>query len=170
GIETDPLAEVDMGVVRGRKRAIVERFRSSSEHRLAQSSGLDLFRGEASFTGPRSLVVQLSSGQRQEISAETIFINTGQRPTMPLLMGLDGVPALTSTTIMELDTVPEHLLILGGGYVGVEFSQMFRRFGSEVTIVQRGAQLLAREDPDVAAAVAEILREDGIEVLLDSTA
>src|SRR5205807_3927501 len=68
------------------------------------------------------------------------------------------------------DTVPEHLLILGGGYVGVEFSQMFRRFGSEVTIVQRGAQLLAREDPDVAAAVTEILREDGIEVLLDSTA
>ena len=170
GIETDPMAEVDMVTVRGRKRAIVERFRSSSEHRLAQCPGLDLFRGEASFTGPRSLVVQLSSGQRQEIAAETIFINTGQRPTMPLLMGLDGVPALTSTTIMALDAVPEHLLILGGGYVGVEFSQMFRRFGSEVTIVQRGAQLLAREDPDVAAAVTEILREDGIEVLLDSTA
>ena len=76
------------------------------------------------------------------------------------------MPTLDSTSIMELDEVPEHLLVLGGGYVGLEFAQMFRRFGSEVTIVQRGEQLLAREDEDVAEAVAEILREDGIEVLL----
>ncbi len=78
------------------------------------------------------------------------------------------MPALNSTSIMELDEVPEHLLVLGGGYVGLEFAQMFRRFGSEVTVVQRGEQLLGREDADVAEAVAEILREDGIEVLLEA--
>ena len=84
--------------------------------------------------------------------------------------GLDPVAALDSTSIMELDAVPEHLLVLGGGYVGLEFGQMFRRFGSDVTIVQRGEQLLGREDADVAEAVAEILREDGIDVLLESDA
>lgn len=170
GVDTDVTPEVDMVAVRNRKRAMVESFRSRTERRIAQVPGLDLFRGEARFTGPRSLVVQPASGERQEIAAEMIFINTGQRPSKPQIMGLDSVPALNSTTIMELDVVPEHLVILGGGYVGVEFAQMFRRFGSRVTIVQRGAQLLVREDADVAAALAEILREDGIEVLLDSTA
>ncbi len=84
--------------------------------------------------------------------------------------GLDTLPVLTSTTIMELDSVPAHLLVLGGGYVGLEFAQMFRRFGSAVTVVQRGAQLLKEEDADVAEAVAGILREDGVEILLQSTA
>src|SRR5581483_6019173 len=88
----------------------------------------------------------------------------GCRPLMPKLEGLKDVAFLNSTSIMELDTVPEHLLVLGGGYIGLEFGQMFRRFGSRVTIVQSGGQLLAREDADVAAAVLEILREDGVEV------
>ncbi|HKZ27272.1 MAG TPA: mercuric reductase [Rubrobacteraceae bacterium] len=94
----------------------------------------------------------------------------GVRRTIESTEGLDNVPTLNSTSIMELDEVPEHLLVLGGGYVGLEFAQMFRRFGSEVTIVQRGEQLLAREDVDVAEAVAEVLREDGIEVLLETEA
>src|SRR5205085_1327592 len=103
------------------------------------------------------------------ITANTILINAGARPSKPAVRGLESVPTLDSTSIMELDTVPEHLLVLGGGYVGLEFGQMFRRFGSQVTVVQRGARLLAREDDDVAEEVANILRQDGIEVLLETT-
>jgi pyruvate/2-oxoglutarate dehydrogenase complex dihydrolipoamide dehydrogenase (E3) component len=112
----------------------------------------------------------LSDGETCTVSADKIFINAGARPGRPSLDGIDSVPTLDSTSIMELDTVPEHLLILGGGYIGLEFGQLFRRLGSRVTVVQRGARLLAREDADVADAVAEILREDGVEVLLETAA
>jgi pyruvate/2-oxoglutarate dehydrogenase complex dihydrolipoamide dehydrogenase (E3) component len=95
-----------------------------------------------------------------------VFINAGARPANPPIEGLDNVPVLNSTSIMELDELPDHLLVLGGSYVGLEFAQMFRRFGSEVTVVQRSGRLMGREDADIAEAVAEILREDGIEVLL----
>ncbi|MBV9787081.1 MAG: FAD-dependent oxidoreductase, partial [Chloroflexi bacterium] len=119
--------------------------------------------------GEKQLEVRLKNGETRTLTADLIFINTGARPSQPPIDGLDQVPTLNSTTIMELDAVPQHLLILGGGYIGLEFGQMFRRFGSEVTIVQRGDQLLAREDADVAEAVADVLREDGIEVLLQTT-
>jgi pyruvate/2-oxoglutarate dehydrogenase complex dihydrolipoamide dehydrogenase (E3) component len=161
---------MDLTVVRKRKRDIVESFRSGSESRIKNTLGLDLLMGEATFTGPKTVEVHLNTGEVQQISADTICINTGERPALPRLEGIHAVPWLNSTTIMELDTVPEHLLILGGGYVGLEFGQMFRRFGSQVTVVQRGAQLLAREDKDVAEAVATILREDGIDVLLHTSA
>jgi pyruvate/2-oxoglutarate dehydrogenase complex dihydrolipoamide dehydrogenase (E3) component len=124
-----------------------------------------LLRDEARFVGPKTLAV----GQDQ-LTAERIFVNTGARPSQPPIPGLDAVPTLNSTSIMELDTVPEHLLVLGGGYVGLEFGQMFRRFGSQVSIVQRGPQLLGREDADVADAVTDNLREDGIDVLLNTAA
>jgi pyruvate/2-oxoglutarate dehydrogenase complex dihydrolipoamide dehydrogenase (E3) component len=101
------------------------------------------------------------------MAADLIFLNTGARPASPT--GLENIPTLNSTTVMELDAVPEHLLVIGGGYVGLEFGQMFRRFGSQVTIIQRGSRLLAREDADVADEVAKIMREDGIEVMLDTT-
>jgi pyruvate/2-oxoglutarate dehydrogenase complex dihydrolipoamide dehydrogenase (E3) component len=169
GIHTGPIS-VDLTVVRKRKRDIVESFRGGSEKHIKDTKGLDLFMGEASFTGPKMLEVHLNTGEVQQFSADTICINAGERPSSPRLEGIDNVPWLNSTTIMELDKVPEHLLILGGGYVGLEFGQMFRRFGSQVTIVQRGSQLLAREDSDVAQAVANILREDGIEVLLQTSA
>jgi len=169
GVHTGPI-RIDMGMVRQRKRDMVDSFRGGSQRRIEKTDGLDLLFGEARFTGPKSLDVQLNDGTRQQLTAEYIFINTGARPAMPQLPGLDGVPTLNSTTIMELDTVPDHLLILGGGYIGLEFGQMFRRFGSQVTIVQRGKQLLAREDTDVAEEVAKILREDGIEILLDTDA
>jgi pyruvate/2-oxoglutarate dehydrogenase complex dihydrolipoamide dehydrogenase (E3) component len=169
GVHTGPIS-VDMTVVRKRKRDIVESFRGGSESRIKNTKGLDLFMGEASFRGPKTLDVHLNTGEVLQMSAGTICINTGERPSTPRLEGIEEVPWLNSTTIMELDSVPEHLLILGGGYVGLEFGQMFRRFGSQVTIVQRGAQLLAREDKDVAEAVADILREDGIEVLLKTSA
>jgi len=102
------------------------------------------------------------------VTAEKIFINTGARPAEPTVPGLDTVATLDSTSIMELEILPEHLLVMGGGYVGLEFGQMFRRFGSQVTIIHRGDHLLRHEDPDVADEVARILEEDGIKVLLNS--
>ncbi len=161
---------VEMTEVRQRKRDIVDKFRDGVRQIIESTKGLDLFLGEARFTGPKELQVDLNDGETVQLSADNIFINVGARPMDPPIEGLDSVPTLDSTSIMELDEVPEHLLVLGGGYVGLEFAQMFRRFGSEVTIMQRGEQLLAREDEDVAEAVAEILREDGIEVLLETEA
>ena len=168
GVKNGP-GTVDMVAVRQRKRDIVEDFRRGGEQRLRDTEGLDLVWGEASFTGPKELEVRLNSYETR-LTAKNIFINTGSRPANPPVAGLESVPALNSTTIMELDEVPEHLLVLGGGYVGLEFAQMFRRFGSEVTVVQRDKQLLTREDADVAEAVAEVLREDGVEVLLETEA
>jgi len=161
--------EIDMRRVRQRKREIVESFRSGSERRIEDTPGLDLIRGEARFTGPKRLAVATADGTL-DLTAERLFINTGARPARPQVPGIESVPTLDSTSIMELDEVPEHLLVLGGGYVGLEFGQMFRRFGSQVTVVQRGARLLAREDADVAEAVADLLREDGIEILLQTDA
>jgi pyruvate/2-oxoglutarate dehydrogenase complex dihydrolipoamide dehydrogenase (E3) component len=112
------------------------------------------------------LDVRLNAGGTVTLSAETIVINTGARPSFPSIPGLDRIPTLTSTSIMELETVPPHLLVLGGGYVGVEFAQMFRRFGSAVTIIQDGPQLLTKEDPDVSEEISKILREDGIDIVV----
>jgi pyruvate/2-oxoglutarate dehydrogenase complex dihydrolipoamide dehydrogenase (E3) component len=167
---TDGQVNVDMMRVRQRKRDIVKSFRRSNERRLEDAENLDLLMGEARFTGPKELEVRLDDGAKVQLTAKNVIINVGARPGGVPVEGIDAVPALDSTTIMELEEVPEHLLVLGGGYVGVEFAQMFRRFGSEVTIVQRGPQLLAREDSDIAEAVAEILREDGVEVLLETNA
>ncbi|MGD8244933.1 MAG: mercuric reductase [Anaerolineae bacterium] len=167
GVRTDP-PSIDMTKVRERKRAVVEDFRSGSQRRLEHTGGLTLLMGRARFTGPKTVEVRLNGEATNRVTADHIFINVGQRPRIPDLQGLDEVPFLDSTTIMELDEVPEHLLVVGGGYVGVEFAQMFRRFGSRVTIVQRSGQLLTHEDADVAEAVADILREDGIEVQLST--
>jgi pyruvate/2-oxoglutarate dehydrogenase complex dihydrolipoamide dehydrogenase (E3) component len=165
GVHNGPVS-VDMREVRRRKRAMVDSFRASNLRRIEAAEGLDLISGEASFTGPRTLAVRTNDGQDLEFVAENVFINAGARPANPPIEGLNEVSALNSTSVMELGELPEHLLVLGGSYVGLEFAQMFRRFGSEVTVVQRSGQLMGREDADIAEAVAEILREDGIEVLL----
>ena len=167
GVHHDPIT-IDMTKVRQRKRDIVESFRGGSQRRLEATEGLDLLMGEASFTGPKTLEVRMNSGETRQLSADLIFINAGERPAQPDIPGVENVPTLNSTTIMELDEVPEHLLVIGGGYVGLEFGQMFRRFGSNVTIIQRGPKLLAREDDDVAEAVEKILGEDSVEVLLQT--
>lgn len=161
---------VDMAAVRQRKRDLVESWRAGSEGRLRATDNLDLLMAEASFVGPHTLEIRPREGDTSVVEGERIFINTGARPAVPALPGLQQVPSFTSTTIMELDQVPEHLLILGGGYIAVEFGQMFRRFGSEVTIIQRRDTLLAREDTDVAEAIATILKEDGIELVLGADA
>lgn len=168
GVQTGAVS-VDLEVIRRRKRDIVANWRDGSERRLRED-GVELMMGMAQFSGPRAITVALNAGGTRTLSAETIVINTGARPSVPDLPGLDTVPFLDSTSIMELGALPERLLVLGGGYIGLEFGQMFRRFGSQVTIVQRGERLLAREDADIADAVAALLREDGIEVLLNSAA
>ena len=167
GVRTGPVT-VDLAAVRQRKRDVVSLISAIPKFLIEQTEGLDLFMGEASFIDSKSVEVRSDDGSVRQLTAERIFVNTGARPSPPPIPGLDNVPFLDSTSIMELDTLPEHLVILGGGYIGLEFSQMFRRFGSQVTIVDRGKQLLHREDVDVAEEVAKILREDGIEVLLDS--
>jgi pyruvate/2-oxoglutarate dehydrogenase complex dihydrolipoamide dehydrogenase (E3) component len=159
-----------MAKVRQRKRAIVDSFRNGSQSRIEKSAGLELLAGEARFSGPKSVEVKMNQGGMRTLEADLIFINTGLHPAIPQIEGIGQVRALTSTTIMELDYLPQHLLVLGGGYIGVEFGQLFRRLGSTVTIIQRGPALLNREDPDIAAAVAQILREDGVTVLLDTDA
>ncbi|HYU71730.1 MAG TPA: FAD-dependent oxidoreductase, partial [Ktedonobacteraceae bacterium] len=162
GVQTGPVV-IDMSKVRQRKRDIVESFRTSGQRRIENTEGVELLMGEAAFTGPKTLEVRLNNGETRQLTASTILINAGARPAKPSMTGIEEVATLDSTSIMELDTVPEHLLVVGGGYIGLEFGQMFRRFGSQVTVIQRGANLLAREDPDVAEEVANIMREDGLE-------
>ncbi len=169
GVHTGDI-RIDLQRVRQRKRDIVDRFRNGSQARLEKTQNLDVVFGEASFTAPKSLCVRLKDGTQRTLSADRIFINAGCRPAVPALEGLKDVPFLNSTSIMELDSVPEHLLVLGGGYVGLEFGQMFRRFGSRVTIIQSGSQLLTREDSDVADEVAAILQQDGIDIRLRTKA
>jgi pyruvate/2-oxoglutarate dehydrogenase complex dihydrolipoamide dehydrogenase (E3) component len=166
GVSIGPVS-VDLAAVRERKRAMVSGARQNYASRLAQDR-LDLIEGEAHFTGPNTVEVALIAGGTREISAPVIVIDTGTRPKPLAIPGAGDVPVLDSTSIMELDELPEHLIILGGGYIGLEFGQMFRRFGSEVTIVHRGARLLKNEDEDVSDEVAAILRDDGINVLTSS--
>jgi pyruvate/2-oxoglutarate dehydrogenase complex dihydrolipoamide dehydrogenase (E3) component len=167
GVRCGPVA-VDMTQVRERKQKIVDEFRTGGQQRLEKAENVELIFGDARFTAPKVVEVTLKAGGARTLTADSIFINTGARPARPAIDGLDSVDALDSTSIMELAALPEHLLILGGGYVGLEFGQMFRRFGSTVTVVQRGKQLLAREDPDVAEEVLKVLEEDGIEVVLQT--
>jgi pyruvate/2-oxoglutarate dehydrogenase complex dihydrolipoamide dehydrogenase (E3) component len=169
GVHTGAIS-VDMVRVRQRKRDVVDRFRNGSQGRIEKTPNLDLLFGEASFTGAKTVLVRLNDGSQRTLTGERFFINAGARPAVPPLKGIGNVPFLDSTSIMELDSVPEHLLVLGGGYVGLEFGQMFRRFGSRVTIIQSGNQLMGREDSDVAHEVAAILQQDGIEVLLNANA
>ncbi len=169
GVITGPVT-VDLSKVRQRKRDIVTSFRGGSQRSLEKTKDVTLLFGKARFTDPKSVEVSLNDGGTRRLNADKIFINTGARPHKPAVPGLENVSVLDSTSIMELDTVPKHLLALGGGYIALEFGQMFRRFGSEVTIIERGGQLLSREDADVAQEVAKILKEDGVEVLLNTRA
>ena len=169
GVHTGPIT-IDMERVRQRKRDVVVKFRSSNQGKIEKTAKLDLIFGEASFTEPKSVNVRMRDGSQRTLTGDNFFINAGDRPSVPQLDGLKDVPHLDSTSIMELEAVPEHLLVLGGGYVGLEFGQLFRRLGSNVTIVQSGRQLLGREDPDVAQEVAHILEQDGINILLNATA
>jgi pyruvate/2-oxoglutarate dehydrogenase complex dihydrolipoamide dehydrogenase (E3) component len=166
GVRIGPVS-VDLAAVRERKRAMVAGARQNYASRLPQE-GLDLVEGEAHFTGPKAVEIALTDGGTRQISAPVIVIDAGTRPKPLPITGAGGVPVLDSTSIMELDELPEHLIIVGGGYIGLEFGQMFRRFGSEVTIIQSAARLMTIEDEDVSDEVADILRDEGITVLTSS--
>jgi pyruvate/2-oxoglutarate dehydrogenase complex dihydrolipoamide dehydrogenase (E3) component len=169
GVEAGKVS-VDMPAVRERKRGIVKKWREGSEKRLQQARLVDVIYGEGSFLGPKQVRVRLNEGGERILTSEVIVIDTGLRANSPPLKGLDNVPVLDNVSIMELGELPEHLLVLGGGYVGLEFGQMFLRFGSRVTVIQHGKQLLTNEDSDIADEITAILRDDGIEVLLEAKA
>ena len=168
GVHAGPV-RVDLGEIVRRKREIVESFRNGSQRRLESTPGVELIFGEASLRGPRAVEVKLKDGGTRRLEAEKVFINTGTRSTPATFEGIDTLPALDNASIMELQTLPEHLIVLGAGYIALEFAQMFRRFGSRVTIVQRSGQVLSREDSDVAEEVAKILREDGVDILFSTS-
>lgn len=164
GVQTGPVS-VDMGRVFERKRRMVERFRNYGQKSLEQTANVELMFGEARLLDARGVGVTLNAGGGRELEGKRIVINTGGRPAVPPIPGIEAISPLDSSSIMELQEVPSHLVVLGGGYIGLEFSQMFRRFGARVTIVNRDARLIQREDPDVSAEVEKILKDDGIEVL-----
>jgi len=155
--------DVDLSFVVDRKNAVVQRFRGNQERNVASHPTLHLYRGHTRFLSAHQ--VQVGA---EVLQSERIFIDTGTRPHPPKLPGLDTIDYLNNESLMEIREVPEHLLILGGGYVGLEFGQMFRRFGSRVTLVQRGPQILPREDEDVARELQNALEAEGIEFRLNS--
>ena len=169
GVHTGPIS-IDLVKIRERKRNIVDSFRNGSQSRLEKTPNLELIFGDATFGGPKTVAVRSQDGGQRTMSAKYVFINAGTRASRPKLDGLDSVPFLDNISIMELDALPDHLLILGGGYIGLEFGQLFRRLGSRVTIVQSAGQLLAGEDPDIAEEITKILQQDEVEVLLNSKA
>jgi len=160
-------AMVDMAAVRHRKRQMVEGLVAMHLDRY-HASGAELIMGQGRFVAAKTIEVHLDSGDTRTLYGDRVCLNTGTSAAIPDVPGLVDAKPLTHIQAMELDRLPEHLLVLGGGYMGLELGQAFARFGSRVTILQRGPQLLSREDADVAAAVLQFLREDGIEVQLQT--
>jgi pyruvate/2-oxoglutarate dehydrogenase complex dihydrolipoamide dehydrogenase (E3) component len=159
---------VEMVAVRERKRDMVTKWREGGEKRLQNAKLVDLIYGEGSFRGPKEVRVRLNHGGERTLTADLIVIDTGLTVNVPPIKGLADVPYLDNVSVMELSEVPEHLLVLGGGYIGLEFAQMFRRFGSHVTVIHSGKQLLTGEDSDIADEITAILRDEGIDILLEA--
>lgn len=167
GIETGDIT-VQMDAVLKRKNGIVTSFRNSNLSRFQRISGLDLIWGRASFKDSETLEVLCSNGETIELTAGIIVIDTGTRPKKADIPGIEEVRAMDEVLALELSELPEHLVVLGGSYIGLEFGQMFRRFGSQVTIIETERQLLPDEDEDIADAVAHILTEEGIALYLEA--
>ena len=161
---------IDFGKVLERKNKIVQSFRGSAEKGLNETPNLTVLFGEAVFSGNKSITVTGLQGEIQTCTAEKIFINTGTTPKIPDIEGLEHARYYTSTTLLDIEEVPEHLIILGGGYIALEFAQMFRRFGSKVTVIEHSAVLLKNEDEDIAKCLQNILQEEGIVIHTNSTA
>ncbi len=158
GVTTGPVL-VNMPRVKARKDQIVLTARNNLTRWMENTKGVTLIRGHARFAGPHSIAVG-----EQMLTAKRIFINVGASASVPPLPGLDTVPYLTNANVMELETVPDHLLILGGSYIGLEFAQIFRRFGAQVTVLEAAPRFLGREDPEIAAQIGAILEGEGIKI------
>lgn len=163
GVHADDV-QVRLSEVVNRKNELVERSREGQRRQVDSRPTLDLHRGHGRFSGPHTVEIN-----GRELESEYIFIDTGTRPRVPDVSGLQDVPYLTNRTIMELREVPQHLIVLGGSYVGLEFGQMFRRFGSRVTVIERNDRIARREDPEVSDALQEVLSEEGVEFELNRT-
>ena len=169
GVETGTVA-VNLGKVQRRKHAALEGARIGRLQALHDAPGLTLLEGGARFVDARTLDIKAPDGQIRRVHGDRIFINSGARPVPPQLPGLSEVPHYDAESILDLDQLPRHLLVMGGSNAGLELGQMFCRFGCRVSIVEPGERLLPREDRDVGATVAEILRQDGLEVFLETAA
>ena len=164
GTVTGPVS-TDMAVVRQRKRDMVDR-QIAAHLQNYKSSGTELILGAGRFVAPKTLEVRLNDGGTRVLTGDQVFLNVGTHAAIPSVPGLEAAEPLTNIEALELDYLPPHLIVLGGGYVGLEFAQAYRRFGSRVTVIQRGAQLMDREDRDVADEVQRILSDEGIQVLV----
>ncbi|MAS34047.1 MAG: mercuric reductase [Anaerolineaceae bacterium] len=158
----------DMGQVHERTQRIVEKSRSGNMSRLEKADGLDLYMGEAHFTGVRELEIVLNEGGTVQLAADRVFINTGERPRTLDVPGFADIPVLYSHDMLALEELPSHLVIVGSGPVGLEFAQMFARFGSHVTVIEREGRLLSREDADIADAMYDMLCDEGVDIRLSS--
>ena len=163
GVTIAGAVKVDMKAVKARKDAVVAPSRNGVERSLKTLAGCSVYEGHGRFVAEKKVAVNGS-----ELTADRIFINVGARAAIPPISGLDQVPYLTNSSMMDIDFLPPHLVILGGSYIGLEFGQAYRRFGSEVTVIELGPRLIAREDADVSQAVADFLKDEGIDVRLDS--
>jgi pyruvate/2-oxoglutarate dehydrogenase complex dihydrolipoamide dehydrogenase (E3) component len=163
GVRIEGAVNVDMKAVKARKDAVVAPSRNGVERSLKTLKGCTVYDGHGRFVAEKKVAVNGS-----ELTADRIFINVGARAAIPPIPGLDRVPYLTNSSMMDVDFLLPHLIILGGSYVGLEFAQMYRRFGSEVTVIERAPHLIPREDEDVSQAIADFLKEEGIDVRLDS--
>ncbi|MDB5143602.1 MAG: mercuric reductase [Mucilaginibacter sp.] len=161
---------VNMAKIKKRKDDIVMRSRLGGQHAAEKTKGLDVVFGEAAFTGEKTVSVVLKNGKKANLQADLIFLNTGCLPAVPEIEGLGDIKYLNSTTILDLDYVPEHLLVLGGNYIGLEFGQMFRRFGSRVTILEKSERIVSKEDEDISTEMQKILEEESINVLTNAQA
>jgi pyruvate/2-oxoglutarate dehydrogenase complex dihydrolipoamide dehydrogenase (E3) component len=163
GVRIEGTVTVDMKAVKSRKDNVVAPSRNGVERSLKTLKGCTVYEGHARFAGPKEVKVG-----DETLKADNIFINVGGRALVPPIPGLDETPYLTNSSMMDVDFLPAHLVVLGGSYVGLEFAQTYRRFGSEVTVVELGPRLVAREDEDVSQAIAAFLAEEGIDIRVNS--
>ena len=167
GIHLDGYA-VNMEDVIRRKNAVVLSFRESTMKGLLQPANIKIEFGNAVFTGEKEVTVTKEDGSLSTLTANHIFINAGASPAIPAIPGLDTVNYLTSDTILDLLEVPRHLVIIGGSYIALEFGQLYRRLGSEVTVIESNAHFLSKEDEDIASELKKILEDDGIKILINA--
>jgi len=160
---------VDLPKIKKRKDDIAHSAREGNQRSLEKTQNLELIFGEATFTGEKTVSIKLNSGRTKELKADLIFINTGAKPFIPEIEGLNEIGYLDSTSIMELTEVPDHLVVVGGNYIGLEFGQMFRRFGSKVTVIEKSGRIVSREDEDVSIELTKILEAEKIKILTNTT-